>query len=82
MTTRSAGQATTTLRGGRTGGRASRGGGRTKELRDRGDGQTGEPNDQGIKANEGVDGVPDFSTIIAQQLQNLLRTILAQVGNQ
>ncbi|GKB21736.1 hypothetical protein Tco_0855659 [Tanacetum coccineum] len=26
--------------------------------------------------------VPDFSTIIAQQLQNLLPTILAQVGNQ
>nr|GEY31341.1 retrotransposon protein, putative, Ty3-gypsy subclass [Tanacetum cinerariifolium] len=82
MTTRSAGQATTTPRGGRTGERASRGGGRTKEPRDRGDGQTGEANDQGIKANEGVDGVPDFSTIIAQQLQNLLRTILAQVGNQ
>ncbi|GKE16894.1 RNA-directed DNA polymerase, eukaryota, partial [Tanacetum coccineum] len=29
-----------------------------------------------------MDGVPDFSTIIAQQLQNLLPTILAQVGNQ
>nr|GEW88862.1 hypothetical protein [Tanacetum cinerariifolium] len=27
-------------------------------------------------------GVPDFSTIIAQQLQNLLPTMLAQVGNQ
>nr|GEW33621.1 putative reverse transcriptase domain-containing protein [Tanacetum cinerariifolium] len=50
-------------------------------------------NDQGVGANEGVDGVnrnvegvnvgaPDFSTIIAQQLQNLLPVILAQVGNQ
>ncbi|GJW60008.1 reverse transcriptase domain-containing protein [Tanacetum coccineum] len=28
-----------------------------------------------------MDGVPDFSTIIAQQLQNLLPTIMAQVGN-
>ncbi|GJY34283.1 putative reverse transcriptase domain-containing protein [Tanacetum coccineum] len=36
----------------------------------------------GVEANEGVDGVPDFSTIIAQQLQNLLLAILAQVGNQ
>ncbi|GKF30426.1 reverse transcriptase domain-containing protein, partial [Tanacetum coccineum] len=47
---------------------------------------TGEPegqgNDQSVELNEGVDGVPDFSTIIAQQLQNLLPTILAQVGNQ
>ncbi|GJS28677.1 reverse transcriptase domain-containing protein [Tanacetum coccineum] len=32
--------------------------------------------------NEGVGGSPDFSTIIAQQLQNLLPAILAQVGNQ
>ncbi|GJU88411.1 reverse transcriptase domain-containing protein [Tanacetum coccineum] len=30
----------------------------------------------------GVRGAPDFSTIIAQQLQNLLPAILAQVGNQ
>ncbi|GKD87510.1 hypothetical protein Tco_1358664, partial [Tanacetum coccineum] len=63
-----------------TGGRAGRGGGRTREKRGRGDGKTGEPNDQGVEANKGVDGVPDFSTIIAQQLQNLLPTILAQ-GN-
>ncbi|GKG39737.1 hypothetical protein Tco_0463882, partial [Tanacetum coccineum] len=28
-----------------------------------------------------MDGVPDFSTIIAQQLQNLLPAIIAQVGN-
>ncbi|GJX88253.1 hypothetical protein Tco_0340267, partial [Tanacetum coccineum] len=32
--------------------------------------------------NGGVRGAPDFSTIIAQQLQNLLPAILAQVGNQ
>nr|GEY51047.1 putative reverse transcriptase domain-containing protein [Tanacetum cinerariifolium] len=32
--------------------------------------------------NEGVGGAPDFSTIIAQQLQNLLPAILAHVGNQ
>ncbi|GJZ78184.1 hypothetical protein Tco_0642856, partial [Tanacetum coccineum] len=37
---------------------------------------------QGTEVNDGVDGVPDFSTIIAQQLQNLLSTILAQIGNQ
>ncbi|GKC10550.1 hypothetical protein Tco_1007332 [Tanacetum coccineum] len=32
--------------------------------------------------NGGVGGAPDFSKIIAQQLQNLLPAILAQVGNQ
>nr|GEW06310.1 hypothetical protein [Tanacetum cinerariifolium] len=37
---------------------------------------------QGRKVNDGVDGVPDFSTIIAHQLQNLLPTIVAQVGGQ
>ncbi|GJT22013.1 putative reverse transcriptase domain-containing protein, partial [Tanacetum coccineum] len=31
------------------------------------------------EVNDGVDGVPDFPTIIAQQLQNLLPTVLAQV---
>ncbi|GJZ10961.1 putative polyprotein [Tanacetum coccineum] len=47
--------------------------------------------DQGVGANGDVEGVnknvegvnrgaPDFSTIIAQQLQNLLPTMLAQVG--
>ncbi|GJU71999.1 putative reverse transcriptase domain-containing protein [Tanacetum coccineum] len=78
MTTRSAGRATAAPRGERMGGRTSRGGRRTRDPRGRGDGQTGEPNDQGVEANEGVDGVPDFSIIIAQQLQNLLHTILAQ----
>nr|GEZ29547.1 hypothetical protein [Tanacetum cinerariifolium] len=56
----------------------------------------GQGNDQGLGANGGIEGVnrnvegvnggvggaPDFSTIIAQQLQNLLPTMLAQVGNQ
>ncbi|GJZ78727.1 hypothetical protein Tco_0643564 [Tanacetum coccineum] len=82
MTTQSAGRATGAPRGGRTGGRTGRGGGRTREPRGRGDGQTGEPNDQGVDANVGVDRVPDFATTIAPQLQNLLPTILAQVGNQ
>ncbi|GJV33507.1 putative reverse transcriptase domain-containing protein [Tanacetum coccineum] len=56
----------------------------------------GQGNDQGLRANGGVKGIngnvkgvnrgvggaPDFSTIIAQQLQNLLPAMLAQVGNQ
>ncbi|GJR14235.1 hypothetical protein Tco_0796887 [Tanacetum coccineum] len=74
MTTQSADRVTVIPRGGRTGGRAGRGSERTREPRGRGDGQTGKPNDQGVEANEGVDGVPDFSIIIAQQLQNLLPT--------
>ncbi|GJX33418.1 putative nucleotidyltransferase, ribonuclease H [Tanacetum coccineum] len=52
----------------------------------------GQGNDQGLGANGGVEevngnvegangGAPDFSTIIAQQLQNLLPAMLAQVGN-
>ncbi|GJS81747.1 reverse transcriptase domain-containing protein [Tanacetum coccineum] len=36
----------------------------------------------GRGANGGVDEVPDFSTVIAQQLQNLLPTIIAQVSSQ
>ncbi|GJU52294.1 putative reverse transcriptase domain-containing protein [Tanacetum coccineum] len=56
----------------------------------------GQGNDQGLGVNGGVEGVnenvegvnggvggaPDFSTIIAQQLQNLLPAMLAQVVNQ
>ncbi|GJW10744.1 hypothetical protein Tco_1576571, partial [Tanacetum coccineum] len=49
----------------------------------------GQGNDQGLGANGGVEGVnenvegangglPDFSTIIAQQLQNLLPAMLVQ----
>ncbi|GJV43525.1 reverse transcriptase domain-containing protein [Tanacetum coccineum] len=53
----------------------------------------GQGNDQGLGANRGVEGVngnveganrgaPDFSTIIAQQLQYLLPAMLARVSNQ
>ncbi|GKC91969.1 hypothetical protein Tco_1157411, partial [Tanacetum coccineum] len=35
-----------------------------------------------VGVNGGVEGAPNFSTIIAQQLQNLLPAVLAQVGNQ
>ncbi|GJZ10820.1 hypothetical protein Tco_0545579 [Tanacetum coccineum] len=42
----------------------------------------GQGNDRDVGTNGGVDGVPNFSTIIAQQLQNLLPTLLAQVGSQ
>ncbi|GKC96422.1 hypothetical protein Tco_1161864 [Tanacetum coccineum] len=87
MTTRSAGRATATPRGGRTGGRTGRGGGRTRgRSGDQGNGridvQGVQVGGQGSEVNDGVDGVPDFSTIIAQQLQNVLPTILAQIGNQ
>ncbi|GKB62392.1 hypothetical protein Tco_0918578, partial [Tanacetum coccineum] len=52
----------------------------------------GQGNDQGLGANGGLKGVngnveganegaPDFSTIITQQLQNLLPAMLAQVSN-
>ncbi|GJZ79707.1 hypothetical protein Tco_0644544 [Tanacetum coccineum] len=87
MTTQSVGRATATPRGGRTGGRTGRGGGRTRGIssdQDNGriDGQGGQVGGQCSEVNDGVDEVHDFSTIIAQQLQNLLPTILAQVGNQ
>nr|GEV04316.1 hypothetical protein [Tanacetum cinerariifolium] len=72
-----------------TGGRTDRGGGRTRgRSGDQGngeiDGQGGQVGGQvgghvggrGNKVNDGTDGVPDFSTIIAQQLQNLLPTIV------
>ncbi|GKC38504.1 putative reverse transcriptase domain-containing protein, partial [Tanacetum coccineum] len=53
----------------------------------------GQGNDHGLGANRGVEGVngnveganrgaPDFSTIIAQQLQYLLPAMLARVSNQ
>ncbi|GKD17177.1 putative reverse transcriptase domain-containing protein, partial [Tanacetum coccineum] len=87
MTTRSAGRPVAATRGGRMGGRAGRGGGRTRgRSGDQGDGridgQGGQVGGQGSEVNDGVDGVPYFSTIIAQQLQNLLPTIVAQVGDQ
>nr|GEZ66207.1 hypothetical protein [Tanacetum cinerariifolium] len=46
------------------------------------DGQGGQVGGQGSDVNDGVDGVLDFSTIIAQQLRNLLPTIVTQVGDQ
>ncbi|GJZ05509.1 hypothetical protein Tco_0539302 [Tanacetum coccineum] len=62
-----------------------KGGGRTGEPTSRVGDQTGDQDgqggDQGIGANGGVDEVPDFSTVIAQQLQDLLPTIIAQVSN-
>nr|GEZ94880.1 hypothetical protein [Tanacetum cinerariifolium] len=67
-------------------GQVCREGRRVREPRRRKVEPTGEPkgqgNDQGVEVNEGVDGVLDFSTIIAKQLQNLLPIMLAQVGNQ
>nr|GEV90180.1 reverse transcriptase domain-containing protein [Tanacetum cinerariifolium] len=73
--------------GGGTGRRASKGGGRTRgHSGDQGDdrinGQGGQVGCQGNEVNDGVNGVPDFSTIIAHRLQNLLPTIVAQVGDQ
>ncbi|GJY45835.1 putative reverse transcriptase domain-containing protein [Tanacetum coccineum] len=95
MRTRSAGRLAAESLGGGTGERVGRGGRgrrpregndeRVKDLNDQG-------NDQGMGANKGVEGVngnvkganggaPDFSMIIAQQLQNLLPAMLAQVSN-
>nr|GEX98314.1 putative reverse transcriptase domain-containing protein [Tanacetum cinerariifolium] len=79
-----------------TGVRVGRGGrgGRPREGNDeRVDDLNGQGNDQGMGANRGIEGVnenleganrgaSDFSTIIAQQLQDLLPVMLAQVGNQ
>ncbi|GJS35734.1 hypothetical protein Tco_0534116 [Tanacetum coccineum] len=74
-------------RGGRTGGRTGKGGGRTRggygdQGNGRIDGQGGQVGGQGSEVNDGVYGVSDFSIIIAHQLQNLLPTIVAQVGSQ
>ncbi|GKC91776.1 hypothetical protein Tco_1152425 [Tanacetum coccineum] len=87
MTTQSAGRPAAASRGGGTGGRAGRGGGRTGgQSGDQGngriDGQGGQVVGQGSEVNDGVNGVLDFFTIIAQQLRNLLPTIVAQVGDQ
>ncbi|GJS20600.1 putative reverse transcriptase domain-containing protein [Tanacetum coccineum] len=93
--TRSAGRPAAESLGGGTGERVGRGGRgrRPREGNDeRVDDLNGQGNDQGMGANGGVEGVngnveganggaPDFSTIIAQQLQNLLPAMLAQVSN-
>ncbi|GJS63408.1 putative reverse transcriptase domain-containing protein [Tanacetum coccineum] len=95
MRTRSAGRPAAESLGGGTGERVGRGG-RGRRPREGNDERVnelnGQGNDQGIGDNEGVEGVngnveranrgaPDFSTIIAQQLQNLLPAMLAQVSN-
>ncbi|GJY21760.1 reverse transcriptase domain-containing protein [Tanacetum coccineum] len=68
-----------------TGGQTGRGGERTREQTGRGDGRTGDQGGRGggrgNGANAGIDEVLDFATIIAQQLQYLLPTIVAQVGD-
>ncbi|GKF25422.1 hypothetical protein Tco_0081316, partial [Tanacetum coccineum] len=68
-------------RGERTGRWTGRGGGRIGEPRSRVGGQTsdqgGQGGDRGIRAYGGDDEVPDFSTVIVQQLQDLLPTIIA-----
>ncbi|GKG62319.1 hypothetical protein Tco_0632223, partial [Tanacetum coccineum] len=79
MTTQSAGRSTVAPRGGGTGGWVGRGARRTREPVWRNNETIGkldgQGNDQGVKVNGGVIGVPDISTIIAQQLQNLLPTL-------
>nr|GEW49805.1 uncharacterized mitochondrial protein AtMg00810-like [Tanacetum cinerariifolium] len=76
----------TTPQGEEIGGRVCREGRRVRKPRRRKVKPTGKPegqgNDKGVKVNGGVNGVPDFSTIIVQQLQKLIPTMLAQVGNQ
>ncbi|GJX05548.1 reverse transcriptase domain-containing protein, partial [Tanacetum coccineum] len=57
-----------------TGGQTGRGGGRTRE-------QTGQGGGRDNGMNRGVVEVPDFPIVVAQQLQDLLPTIVAQVGD-
>ncbi|GJW38117.1 putative reverse transcriptase domain-containing protein [Tanacetum coccineum] len=73
--TQSAGRPVAELQRRGTGVRVGRGG--------RGIGPRGEGVNRNVEGvNRGVGGAPDFSTIISQQLQNLLPAILTQVGNQ
>ncbi|GKE59980.1 hypothetical protein Tco_1510347, partial [Tanacetum coccineum] len=95
MRTRSAGRPAAESLGGGTGERVGRGGRgrRPRECNDECvDELKGQGNDQGMGANRGVKrvngnvegangGAPDFSTILAQQLQNLLPAMLAHVSN-
>nr|GEZ02353.1 hypothetical protein [Tanacetum cinerariifolium] len=92
MRTQSASRPAAESLGGGTGVRVGRGGrgrrpreGNDKRVND----LNGQGNDQGMRANRGVEGVignveganrgaPNFSTIISQQLQNLLPAMLAQ----
>ncbi|GJY48700.1 hypothetical protein Tco_0438656 [Tanacetum coccineum] len=95
MRTRSTGRPAVKSLGGGIGERVGRGG-RGRRPREGNDERVedlnGQGNDQGLGVNSGVEGVngnveranegaPDFSTIIAQQLQNLLPAMLAQVSN-
>ncbi|GKB13006.1 putative reverse transcriptase domain-containing protein [Tanacetum coccineum] len=64
-------------RGGQGSSQGSQGGGRGGQESDQGS----QGSSRGNGANGGGGGVPDFASIIAQQLQNLLPTIVAQVGN-
>nr|GEX24792.1 reverse transcriptase domain-containing protein [Tanacetum cinerariifolium] len=85
MMTRSACQSTAAPQGGRTGRRTGKGGGRTRVptaiVSERIGDQDGQGGDRGNRMNRGVEKVPEFSMEIAQQLQNLLPTIITQVGN-
>nr|GEU51994.1 hypothetical protein [Tanacetum cinerariifolium] len=86
--TRSAGRPVAESRGGGAGERVGRGGrgrGHRGGNDERVDELNGQGNDQRAGANRNVEGVnggvrgaPDFLTIIAQHLQNLLPAILAQ----
>nr|GEY10970.1 hypothetical protein [Tanacetum cinerariifolium] len=85
MRTRSAGRPAVESLGWGTGVRVGRGGSgrRPREGNDEHvDDLNGQGNDQGMRANGGVErangGAPNFSTIIAQQLQDLLPAMLAQ----
>ncbi|GJR46782.1 reverse transcriptase domain-containing protein [Tanacetum coccineum] len=69
MTTRNAGRRTTATQGGGTSEQDGREAERTQDQAGSG------------KNSQGSCRVPDFATIITQQLQNLLPTIVAQVGN-
>ncbi|GKE30611.1 hypothetical protein Tco_1445995 [Tanacetum coccineum] len=84
MTTRSAGWPAAASQRGGTGRRVGRGGGRTGgRSGDQGNGRiNGQGGQVGGQSSEVNDGVPNFSTIIAQQLRNLLPTIVAQVCDQ
>nr|GFA43121.1 hypothetical protein [Tanacetum cinerariifolium] len=96
MRTRSVGRPAAESLRGEMGVRVGRGG-RGKRPREGNDERVndlnGQGNNQGMGANEGIEGVngnvkganggaTDFSMIIAQQLQDLLPAMLAQVGNQ
>ncbi|GJT52261.1 putative reverse transcriptase domain-containing protein [Tanacetum coccineum] len=95
MRTQSVGRPAAESLGGGTGERVGRGG-RGRRPREGNDERVedlnGQGNDKGLGANEGIEGVngnveganrgaPDFSMITAQQLQNLLPAMLAQISN-